>query len=168
MGRRKVKPRAKPKRKERLPTNFQCLICHNLTSVKADLSHAAGVGSLECTNCQLVQYHCKIKPLDGPIDVYTAYCDEYETLVAINNNAPFEEDGSPSGGDFNLFRSGDPNSTKSQKTKLPLTEIKKQENNEIDEIKDDEDSSSDFLETELQRIEKEKSEVNTDSKKEEF
>ncbi|KIW09386.1 uncharacterized protein PV09_00280 [Verruconis gallopava] len=79
MGKRKKA--AKPmttKKKEVLPTVFQCLFCNHEKSVHVRMDKKSGIGSIHCKVCGQ-QWSTNINFLSAPVDVYADWvdaCDE--------------------------------------------------------------------------------------------
>ncbi|KAI1663197.1 Transcription elongation factor [Pyrenophora tritici-repentis] len=69
MGKRKSssKPQG-PKKKEKLPTTFQCLFCNHEKSVSVSIEKKSGVGNLQCKVCGQT-FQTNINYLSAPVDV---------------------------------------------------------------------------------------------------
>jgi len=79
MGKRKKasKPQG-PKKKELLPTTFQCLFCNHEKSVVVKMDKKGGVGYINCKVCGQ-DWSTGINFLSAPVDVYADWvdaCDE--------------------------------------------------------------------------------------------
>ncbi|KAF2731219.1 Elf1-domain-containing protein [Polyplosphaeria fusca] len=79
MGKRKSSKKVQgPKKKEKLPTTFQCLFCNHEGSITCSLDKKSGVGSLQCKVCGQT-FQTTINYLSAPVDVYADWidaCDE--------------------------------------------------------------------------------------------
>ncbi|KAF1947103.1 Elf1-domain-containing protein [Clathrospora elynae] len=89
MGKRKSssKPQG-PKRKEKLPTTFQCLFCNHEKSVSVSIEKKSGVGNLQCKVCGQT-FQTNINYLSAPVDVYADWIDACDAVAkeAAKGNA---------------------------------------------------------------------------------
>ncbi|KAH8725214.1 transcription elongation factor Elf1 like-domain-containing protein [Phaeosphaeriaceae sp. PMI808] len=81
MGKRKSssKPQG-PKRKEKLPTTFQCLFCNHEKSVSVSIEKKSGVGNLQCKVCGQT-FQTNINYLSAPVDVYADWIDACDAVA---------------------------------------------------------------------------------------
>lgn len=86
MGKRKSssKPQG-PKKKEKLPTVFQCLFCNHEKSVGVTIDKKAGVGNLHCKVCGQV-FQTPVNVLSAPVDVYADWHDACDAVAKETNN----------------------------------------------------------------------------------
>lgn len=85
MGKRKSSKKAPaPKRKEKLPTTFQCLFCNHENSVNVTIDKKAGVGNLHCKVCGQV-FQTKVNFLSAPVDVYADWHDACDAVAKEKN-----------------------------------------------------------------------------------
>ncbi|KAF2106801.1 transcription elongation factor Elf1 like-domain-containing protein [Lophiotrema nucula] len=82
MGKRKKaakKPQG-PKKKEKLPTTFQCLFCNHENSVSVTIEKKVGIGSLNCKVCGQ-HFQTNINYLSAPVDVYADWIDACDAVA---------------------------------------------------------------------------------------
>ncbi|KAH7087813.1 transcription elongation factor Elf1 like-domain-containing protein [Paraphoma chrysanthemicola] len=81
MGKRKSssKPQG-PKKKEKLPTTFQCLFCNHEKSVSVSIEKKSGVGNLQCKVCGQT-FQTNINYLSAPVDVYADWIDACDAVA---------------------------------------------------------------------------------------
>ncbi|CAI6333328.1 unnamed protein product [Periconia digitata] len=81
MGKRKSssKPMG-PKKKEKLPTTFQCLFCNHEKSVSVSIEKKSGVGNLQCKVCGQT-FQTNINYLSAPVDVYADWVDACDAVA---------------------------------------------------------------------------------------
>ncbi|KAF2847282.1 Elf1-domain-containing protein [Plenodomus tracheiphilus IPT5] len=81
MGKRKSssKPQG-PKKKEKLPTIFQCLFCNHEKSVSVSIEKKSGVGNLQCKVCGQT-FQTNINYLSAPVDVYADWIDACDAVA---------------------------------------------------------------------------------------
>ncbi|KAF2868389.1 transcription elongation factor Elf1 like-domain-containing protein [Massariosphaeria phaeospora] len=81
MGKRKSakKPQG-PKKKEKLPTIFQCLFCNHENSVSVSIEKKSGVGNLHCKVCGQT-FQTSINYLSAPVDVYADWIDACDQVA---------------------------------------------------------------------------------------
>ncbi|EUC47222.1 hypothetical protein COCMIDRAFT_90675, partial [Bipolaris oryzae ATCC 44560] len=77
-----------PKRKEKLPTTFQCLFCNHENSVSVSIEKKSGVGNLQCKVCGQT-FQTNINYLSAPVDVYADWIDACDAVAkqAAKGNA---------------------------------------------------------------------------------
>ncbi|PSN59868.1 Elf1-domain-containing protein [Corynespora cassiicola Philippines] len=81
MGKRKSSKKAPaPKRKEKLPTTFQCLFCNHENSVAVSIEKKSGVGNLHCKVCGQT-FQTNINYLSAPVDVYADWIDACDAVA---------------------------------------------------------------------------------------
>ncbi|KAF2474361.1 Elf1-domain-containing protein [Lindgomyces ingoldianus] len=82
MGKRKKssKKAPGPKRKEKLPTTFQCLFCNHENSVSVTIDKKSGVGNLHCKVCGQT-FQTNINYLSAPVDVYADWIDACDAVA---------------------------------------------------------------------------------------
>ncbi|KAE8850730.1 hypothetical protein PTNB85_01146 [Pyrenophora teres f. teres] len=89
VGKRKSssKPQG-PKKKEKLPTTFQCLFCNHEKSVSVSIEKKSGVGNLQCKVCGQT-FQTNINYLSAPVDVYADWIDACDAVAkeAAKGNA---------------------------------------------------------------------------------
>ncbi|CBY01041.1 hypothetical protein IAQ61_011937 [Plenodomus lingam] len=99
MGKRKSssKPQG-PKKKEKLPTIFQCLFCNHEKSVSVSIEKKSGVGNLQCKVCGQT-FQTNINYLSAPVDVYADWMDACDAVAkeAARGNATTERSTNRSG-----------------------------------------------------------------------
>jgi len=76
-----------PKKKEQLPTVFQCLFCNHEKSVTVKLDRKAGIGYASCKVCGQ-SHQCPITFLDQAVDVYANWVDAAEAVNQGGEDAP--------------------------------------------------------------------------------
>ncbi|KAJ4367093.1 hypothetical protein N0V83_007623 [Neocucurbitaria cava] len=100
MGKRKSssKPQG-PKKKEKLPTTFQCLFCNHEKSVSVSIEKKSGVGNLQCKVCGQT-FQTNINYLSAPVDVYADWIDACDAVAkeAAKGNAELERSTNRPGG----------------------------------------------------------------------
>ncbi|KAF1850994.1 Elf1-domain-containing protein [Cucurbitaria berberidis CBS 394.84] len=100
MGKRKSasKPQG-PKKKEKLPTTFQCLFCNHEKSVSVSIEKKSGVGNLQCKVCGQT-FQTNINYLSAPVDVYADWIDACDAVAkeAAKGNAATERSADRRGG----------------------------------------------------------------------
>ncbi|QRD00905.1 transcription elongation factor 1, partial [Parastagonospora nodorum SN15] len=69
-----------PKRKEKLPTTFQCLFCNHEKSVSVSIEKKSGVGNLQCKVCGQT-FQTNINYLSAPVDVYADWIDACDAVA---------------------------------------------------------------------------------------
>ncbi|KAK3066262.1 hypothetical protein LTS18_001865 [Coniosporium uncinatum] len=81
MGKRKKasKPQG-PKKRDTLPTNFQCLFCNHENSVSVKLEKKVGVGHLSCKVCGQT-FQTGINYLSAAVDVYADWIDACDSVA---------------------------------------------------------------------------------------
>ncbi|KAF2659004.1 Elf1-domain-containing protein [Lophiostoma macrostomum CBS 122681] len=82
MGKRKKaakKPQG-PKKKEKLPTTFQCLFCNHENSVAITIDKKSGVGNLHCKVCGQA-FQTNINFLSAAVDVYADWIDACDAVA---------------------------------------------------------------------------------------
>jgi len=81
MGKRKKasKPQA-AKKKEKLPTTFQCLFCNHENSVSVTLEKKIGIGSLQCKVCGQ-NFQTNINFMSAGVDVYADWIDACDAVA---------------------------------------------------------------------------------------
>lgn len=81
MGKRKSakKPQG-PKKKEKLPTTFQCLFCNHEKSVSVSIEKKSGVGNLQCKVCGQT-FQTNTNYLSAPVDVYSDWVDACDAVA---------------------------------------------------------------------------------------
>ncbi|KAG2169587.1 hypothetical protein VTO58DRAFT_107706 [Aureobasidium pullulans] len=81
MGKRKSasKPEGKKKR-EILPTTFQCLFCNHENSVSVKIDKKASTGELSCKVCGQT-FQTVTNYLSAPIDVYSDWVDACDAVA---------------------------------------------------------------------------------------
>ncbi|PVI02766.1 Elf1-domain-containing protein [Periconia macrospinosa] len=81
MGKRKSssKPQG-PKKKEKLPSTFQCLFCNHEKSVSVSIEKKSGVGNLQCKVCGQT-FQTNINYLSAPVDVYADWVDACDAVA---------------------------------------------------------------------------------------
>lgn len=81
MGKRKSssKPQG-PKKKEKLPSTFQCLFCNHEKSVSVSIEKKSGVGNLQCKVCGQT-FQTNINYLSQPVDVYADWIDACDAVA---------------------------------------------------------------------------------------
>ncbi|KAI9865027.1 MAG: AAA ATPase Elf1 [Vezdaea acicularis] len=89
MGKRKKSSRKPqgPRKKETLPSTFECLFCNHEKSVVVKLDKKAGTGELSCKVCGQ-QYQTGINYLSAAVDVYAAWIDAADAV----NKGDHEDD----------------------------------------------------------------------------
>ncbi|KAF2261056.1 Elf1-domain-containing protein [Lojkania enalia] len=82
MGKRKKSSRKPqgPKKKEKLPTTFQCLFCNHENSVSVTIDKKTGVGNLQCKVCGQT-FQTNINYLSAPVDVYADWIDACDAVA---------------------------------------------------------------------------------------
>ncbi|KAJ4353799.1 uncharacterized protein N0V89_005529 [Didymosphaeria variabile] len=78
-----------PKKKEKLPTTFQCLFCNHENSVSVSIEKKSGVGNLQCKVCGQT-FQTNTNYLSAPVDVYSDWvdaCDAVAKEAAAANTA---------------------------------------------------------------------------------
>ncbi|KAL6708171.1 hypothetical protein ACN47E_003355 [Coniothyrium glycines] len=99
MGKRKSssKPQG-PKKKEKLPTVFQCLFCNHENAVSVSIEKKSGVGNLQCKVCGQT-FQTNINYLSAPVDVYADWIDACDAVAkeAAKGNASLERSANRSG-----------------------------------------------------------------------
>jgi transcription elongation factor Elf1 len=77
-----------PKKKEKLPTTFQCLFCNHEKSVSVSIEKKSGVGNLQCKVCGQT-FQTNINYLSAPVDVYADWIDACDAVAkeAAKGNA---------------------------------------------------------------------------------
>ncbi|KAF2184685.1 Elf1-domain-containing protein [Zopfia rhizophila CBS 207.26] len=82
MGKRKKSSRKPqgPKKKEKLPTTFQCLFCNHENSVSVTIEKKIGVGNLQCKVCGQT-FQTNINYLSAPVDVYADWIDACDAVA---------------------------------------------------------------------------------------
>ncbi|KAF1971751.1 Elf1-domain-containing protein [Bimuria novae-zelandiae CBS 107.79] len=80
MGKRKSAKKIQgPKKKEKLPTTFQCLFCNHENSVSVSIEKKSGVGNLQCKVCGQT-FQTSTNYLSAPVDVYADWVDAAEAV----------------------------------------------------------------------------------------
>ncbi|KAF2026656.1 Elf1-domain-containing protein [Setomelanomma holmii] len=69
-----------PKKKEKLPTVFQCLFCNHEKSVSVSIEKKSGVGNLQCKVCGQT-FQTNINYLSAPVDVYADWIDACDAVA---------------------------------------------------------------------------------------
>jgi transcription elongation factor Elf1 len=69
-----------PKRKEKLPSVFQCLFCNHENSVSVSIEKKSGVGNLQCKVCGQT-FQTNINYLSAPVDVYADWIDACDAVA---------------------------------------------------------------------------------------
>lgn len=87
-----------PKKKEKLPTIFQCLFCNHEKSVSVSIEKKSGVGNLQCKVCGQT-FQTNINYLSAPVDVYADWIDACDAVAkeAAKGNATMERSTNRSG-----------------------------------------------------------------------
>ncbi|KAF2742237.1 Elf1-domain-containing protein [Sporormia fimetaria CBS 119925] len=87
MGKRKKasKPQG-PKKREKLPTSFQCLFCNHEGSVEVNIDRKAKVGDLSCKVCGQF-YQTAINNLSAGVDVYADWIDACDAVAKEQEQA---------------------------------------------------------------------------------
>ncbi|KAL9090432.1 MAG: hypothetical protein Q9159_001961 [Coniocarpon cinnabarinum] len=89
MGKRKKSSRKPtgPKKKEPLPSTFQCLFCNHEDSVTVKLDRKLGIGYLSCKICGQ-SYQTGIHFLSEGVDVYSDWIDACDAVANENDVEP--------------------------------------------------------------------------------
>ncbi|KZZ88913.1 hypothetical protein AAP_04705 [Ascosphaera apis ARSEF 7405] len=82
MGKRKKSSRKPmgPKKRETLPSVFECLFCNHENCVVIKLDKKLGVGNLECNICGQ-RFQSGINYLSAPVDVYADWVDACDSVA---------------------------------------------------------------------------------------
>jgi len=93
MGKRKKSSRKPmgPKKKEKLPSNFQCLFCNHENSVSITLEKKLGVGNLHCKVCGQT-FQTGINYLSAAVDVYADWIDACDAVAKDSAEASGPKD----------------------------------------------------------------------------
>ncbi|KAI9662005.1 MAG: hypothetical protein M1831_002920 [Alyxoria varia] len=81
MGKRKKSTRntGGGRKKEKLPTQFQCLFCNHETSVQVKIDKKSGTAKLKCRVCGQ-DYESTAHKLTEPVDVYSEWIDACDAV----------------------------------------------------------------------------------------
>ncbi|KAF2404561.1 Elf1-domain-containing protein [Trichodelitschia bisporula] len=83
MGKRKKSSGPKPggKKREALPTTFQCLFCNVDNSVTVKIDKKGGIGKLSCSACGQT-FTALSNYLTAPVDIYSEWVDACEQVAS--------------------------------------------------------------------------------------